>query len=163
MPGRFTFNRLGSPPYFELVGADGVQRWSSNDKLLRFPNSLRGTISFGYRTTPIESTTVHTLGYCSALATMVHGYMRCTSIDLGVGQLSPFPAIGDWYYVSGTYLGFAGGGNSDSVCCYTFDVLGGEVRLTEQLAIYEIKNDAGQSFGFPAFTLEYDLELGTFA
>jgi hypothetical protein len=92
----------------------------------------------------------------------VHGYFRATSITLSAGQLSPFPALNDWYYVSGSYLGFAGGGNSDSVCVYTFLASGGSVTLEEQLAIYIIQNEFGQTFSFPAFTLEYELWCCTF-
>ena len=156
MAARFTLVTTGTP-FFEFVGSNGVQRFSSNDKLLRCTDVIQGSISFSARTTPIGVVNSYSLGSCNASATFVHGYMRATAIGLQAGQLSPFPALNDWYYISGTYLGFAGGGNSDSVCCYTFLASSGAVTLEEQLAIYIIQNEVGQTFSFPSFTLQYEL------
>lgn len=145
----------------QLIGSDGQRRWSSNDKIFRVTDVLRSSISFAQRLTPINSVTSHTLGSCNANSNFVLGYVRMASISLQPGQLSPFPAIGDWYYVSGTYLGLSAG-DGDNAAAYTFLASGGVVTLEEQLAVYLIKNDVGQTFPFPAFTLDYELWIGQF-
>lgn len=163
MPGVFRFvpSPGSGPAYFELVGSDGNQRWSSKDKIFRVTDVLQGSIAFSQRSTPLDLVDTTTIGACNADADTVLGYMKLASITLQPAQLSPFPAVGDWYYVSGTYLGHAGYG-SDSVCAYTFLASGGVVSIEEQLAIYEIQNDVGQTFPYPAFTLDYELWVGTF-
>lgn len=145
----------------QLIGSDGQQRWSSADKIFRVTNVLKGTISYPLRPTPINSVSAATLGACDPSSTFVLGYVRLLSISLQPGQLSPFPGIGDWYYVSGTYLGLCSVGGDDT-SAYTFTASGGVVYLEEQLAIYEIKNSVGQTYPFPPFTLEYELWIGQF-
>lgn len=155
-----TWPQTGSWTEIQLIGANGQQRWSSNDKIWRAPSILQGTKSYSQRTTPVYGTTTTAIGSCNANATWVLGYVKLSAITLQPGQLSPFPAVGDWYHTSGTILGFAGVG--DAICTYTFTASGGTVYLTEDLAIYEIKNEFGQTFPYPAFTLAYDIEIGQF-
>ena len=144
----------------QLIGSDGVQRWSSADKIWRTTDVLRSSISFSQRSTPVIGSTTHTLGSCHADANWVLGYVKLASITLQPAQLSPFPAVDDWYYVSGTLFGLPGYG--DAACAYTFTASGGVVSLTEDLAIYEIKNSVGQTFPYPAFTFDYELWIGNF-
>jgi hypothetical protein len=147
----------------QLIGSDGQQRWSSADKIWRTTDVLKGSISFSVRSTPINTVTTHTLGSCNAASNWVLGYMRMSAITLQPGQLSPFPAVGDWYYVSGTYLGLStSNSGGDNAAAYTFTASGGVVRLEEQLVAYEIGNDVGQTFPFPPFTIEYELWIGHF-
>jgi len=159
---RFVPSPVSGPAYFELVGSDGVRRWSTLDKIFRVTDVLQGTKSFTSRSTPINSVTTSTIGSCNTNANFVLGYMKVTT-SLQAGQLSPFPTDGDWFYVSGSYTAFAGGGADLSLCSYTFTASGGTVSLEEELAIYIVKNDVGQTFNFPAFTLTYELWVGTFA
>ncbi len=165
MPAKFRLETapVSGDPYFELLAADGSQRWSSRDKLFRVTDTLVGSVSYANRTTPLNGTTSQTLGSCSADATHVHGYVKLASVSLGAGQLSPFPAVGDWYYCSGTLVGFPSAGASDSLCAYTFLASGGSVTIEEQVTVYIIQNEFGQTFSFPAFTLDYELWIGTFA
>jgi len=144
----------------QMIGSDGVQRWSTADSIFHVTDVLQGSQSFPQRMTPVTGNSTATLGSCNAAATYVLGYMKLASVGLQAGQLSPFPAVGDWYYVSGTYLGFTGIG--DDCCAYTFMASGGVVSLEEQLAVYEVKNSVGQTFNFPAFTLDYELWIGYF-
>lgn len=155
-----TWPQPGPWTEIQLIGSDGQQRWSSNDKIWRTTDVLKDTISFSIRPTPVYGVTSHTLGACHASANWVLGYVKLTALTLQPGQLSPFPALNDWYYVSGTYLGLTGVG--DDCCAYTFKAAGGSVVLEEQLAIYEIKNSVGQTFPYPPFTLEYELWIGHF-
>ena len=145
----------------QLVGSDGNVRWSTSDKIFRVTDVLIGSKSYVQRTTPISTVTTDTIGSCNAASNFVLGYVKLASITLQPGQLSPFPALDDWYYVSGTYLGLCSSGGDDA-SAYTFMASGGVVSIEEQLAIYTIKNSVGQTFPYPAFTLDYELWIGHF-
>lgn len=164
MPAQFRMNLGLTPPAIQLIGSDGVARFDSRDKLLRCTNVIKGTQTFAARNTPINATNVYTLGSCAAEATFALGYMRTTSVSFGTAALNPFPDTGEWWFMSGTFVGwpspFASGGH-DAVA-YTLLCSGGSVTLEEQLAIYEIKNEFGQTFQFGGYTLEYEVWACTF-
>ena len=163
MGGRFRLDTSASPPYFELVGADGVSRFDSRDKLFRCTNVLQGAMTFATRATPRNEVNSYSVGTCAAAATHVLGYMRTTSVSFGTVSLNPFPDTGEWFAMQGTFVGWcsASGSGSDAVA-YTFLASDGVVTLEEQLAIYEIRNEFGQTFQFGGFTLEWELWVGTF-
>lgn len=165
MPGRFRLETApaSGPPYFELVGADGVSRFDTRDKLFRATDAVRGSLTLSSRVTPIDATNVYTLGSCAAAADFVLGYMRRVSGSFS-GSFDPFPD--DWFYMSGTYVGFpnpgfAGYGGSDAVG-YTLLAGGGLITLEERLVIYEIRNEVGQFFDYGGYQLEYEVWAGTF-
>lgn len=163
MPGRFRLELGASPPYFELVGSDGASKFDSRDKLFRCTDVLQGSRTFASRATPRNEVNVYSVGSCNANATHVLGYMRTTSTSFGTVSLNPFPDTGEWFAMQGTFVGWcsANGSGSDAAA-YTFLASAGAVTLEEQLAIYVIRNEFGQTFQFGGFTLEWELWVGTF-
>lgn len=169
MGGVFRLERtpVSGAPYFELIGSDGNRRWSSNDKLFRTTDVLIGSVTKANRATPIDTVTTTTIGSCDPTATFVHGYMKFSNVGTAEDQFSPFTDVGDWYDAGGSYVGFpsvgVAGVRLDDCIVLTFLASGGTVTLEEQLVCYEIRNEFGQVFPFPGYTLDYELWITTFA
>lgn len=166
-----TFRLNGSR--FELIGSDGNTRWTTDEKLFRVTNALTGSVTFPIRTVSsagvVSSDTDTYLGPCEGGSTFVNGYFKATSHGGTNLNAQPFTDVGDWIYANGTYVGFpiesaATGARLDDVIALTFFASGGGVYLNERLLLYYYSTgEFAQGYSLPAYTIQYELWVGTFS
>lgn len=159
MPGRF---RL-SGGHFEMHNADGVEVFSTRDRLFRCTNVLQGSYQFPLvAVSPGETDLSRYLGACNVNATVLLGYAKASGGTAGFSQL---PST-DWWCVSTSYLhtGYAGGDfgyMTKVLAAYSFYITAGSVYLSERAVFGAFSTPQGQAANFQGPMIEYELWCGT--
>lgn len=160
MPGVF---RLASNN-FEMIDSNGVQVFSTADKLLRVTDVISGSYQFPFHaTTPVNSDSGGiVVGTCNASSTMLLGYAQATG---GSANFTEIPSSG-WFDVSGSYVHSMHFRGDFSYMCgliivYSFYISSGTVYVNERVACEAFLTPAGQSASYVPPLLTYELWCAT--